>query len=202
MNNGVHGRAVGPRPQDRARVALSAIEEMLVRLQELGDLAGTVRDGLPRHRARPRPPVRSGPPPEEVVAGQRKLALTGRQGEVLELLAQGLSNRRISRTLHIAEQTVKAHLHMIYRKLGVADRTEAVVVAMRRGLVPGAPVRVPLPRHQSDAALAPGAGRVPGPGAAGGARRSAGGEPARSGGPDRQGVAKHVPRVPGGLDPL
>lgn len=62
--------------------------------------------------------------------------MTRRQQQVLELLVQGVSNRRIGRTLHITEQTVKAHLHMIYRKLGATDRTGAVVIAMRFALVP------------------------------------------------------------------
>ncbi|MCP2256360.1 regulatory protein, luxR family [Streptoalloteichus tenebrarius] len=72
----------------------------------------------------------------ELRSARSSIRLTPRQRQVLELLVQGASNRRISRTLHIAEQTVKAHLHMVYRKLGVADRTEAVVTAIRASLVP------------------------------------------------------------------
>ncbi|MEU4806504.1 response regulator transcription factor [Actinosynnema sp. NPDC023587] len=150
MTNGASGLPpTGPWRQERTQTALSVIDEMLVRLQELGDLARSARGDLPRHRGWPQPP-RPLPVSEEITAAQEKLALTGRQREVLVLLAQGLSNRRIGRTLHIAEQTVKAHLHMIYRKLGVADRTGAVVVAMRRGLVSGGPVQVPLPRRPPD----------------------------------------------------
>lgn len=61
-------------------------------------------------------------------------ALTGREHEVLLLLAAGLSNRRISRRLGIAEKTVKNHLAAIFSKLGVHDRTQAAVYAIRAGM--------------------------------------------------------------------
>jgi DNA-binding NarL/FixJ family response regulator len=54
---------------------------------------------------------------------------------VLELLAKGRSNKRIAFELGIAEKTVKAHVGRILVKLGVADRTEAAVKAVREGLV-------------------------------------------------------------------
>ena len=52
--------------------------------------------------------------------------LTQREQEVLSLLVKGLSNRRIARTLRISESTVKNHLHAIFVKLDVTDRTQAV----------------------------------------------------------------------------
>jgi DNA-binding NarL/FixJ family response regulator len=60
-------------------------------------------------------------------------ALTSREAEVL-LLAGGLSNRRIARTLGIAEKTVKNHLAAIFAKLGVHDRTQAAVYAIKAGI--------------------------------------------------------------------
>jgi DNA-binding NarL/FixJ family response regulator len=51
--------------------------------------------------------------------------LTARELEILRLVAAGASNGRIARTLWVAEQTVKYHLSNIYRKLGVANRTQA-----------------------------------------------------------------------------
>jgi two-component system, NarL family, response regulator LiaR len=62
--------------------------------------------------------------------------LTRRETEVLRLLAQGSTNKDIARTLHIAEQTVKTHISHILGKLGVSSRTQAVLYAMRSGLVP------------------------------------------------------------------
>ncbi|QYJ16385.1 Response regulator protein VraR [Rubrobacter xylanophilus DSM 9941] len=62
-------------------------------------------------------------------------ALSGREIEVLDLVAQGASNREIARRLWISETTVKTHLLHIYEKLGVADRTAAVTAALRRGII-------------------------------------------------------------------
>lgn len=68
-------------------------------------------------------------------AGPRDLQPTDREGEVLELLVEGCSNREIATRLHVSESTVKNHLHTIYSKLGVDSRAQAVSEAMRRGLV-------------------------------------------------------------------
>jgi DNA-binding NarL/FixJ family response regulator len=62
--------------------------------------------------------------------------LTRREQEVLELLARGYANKRIARELGIAEKTVKAHIGRVLAKLGVADRTQAALLAVREGLVP------------------------------------------------------------------
>ncbi len=61
--------------------------------------------------------------------------LTPREREVMQLLAQGLSNKEIARQLGISEHTVKFHVNSILGKLNVQSRTEAVVRATRLGLV-------------------------------------------------------------------
>lgn len=61
--------------------------------------------------------------------------LTPREREVLNLLAEGLSNRAIGQELEISEHTVKFHLSSLYTKLGVASRTEAIRAGARRGWV-------------------------------------------------------------------
>jgi DNA-binding NarL/FixJ family response regulator len=65
-------------------------------------------------------------------AGDR---LTGREREVLAELARGRSNREIARGLGLAEKTVKTHVSAILAKLGVQDRTQAALHAVRAGLV-------------------------------------------------------------------
>jgi DNA-binding NarL/FixJ family response regulator len=61
-------------------------------------------------------------------------ALTARERSVLELLAEGLSNKRIARQLELTEGTVKSYVSQVLDKLGVADRTQAALMAHRHGL--------------------------------------------------------------------
>ncbi len=60
--------------------------------------------------------------------------LTQRELDVLKLLVTGLSNQDISQTLSISEGTVKFHVNNILNKFGVRDRTQAVIMALKRGL--------------------------------------------------------------------
>jgi DNA-binding NarL/FixJ family response regulator len=59
-------------------------------------------------------------------------ALTSREREVLTQIADGRSNREIARLLHVSEKTVKTHVSAVLAKLGVADRTQAALVAVRQ----------------------------------------------------------------------
>jgi len=71
----------------------------------------------------------------KLAAGISSETLTGRELDVLTLLARGKSNKEIGANLYISETTVKSHLHSIFTKLNVLSRTEAITVASRRGLV-------------------------------------------------------------------
>lgn len=75
-----------------------------------------------------------GPLPQRARA-PRGSALTPREGEVLRLMGRGLTNPEIAQGLGVAEKTVKAHIGRIYGKLGVPDRTQAVITAVRQGLI-------------------------------------------------------------------
>jgi len=75
--------------------------------------------------------TREGSPPNEWIDEE----LTPREIEVLELLAEGLPNKAIGTRLKISDQTVKFHVASIIGKLGAANRTEAVRLAVQRGLV-------------------------------------------------------------------
>jgi DNA-binding NarL/FixJ family response regulator len=66
---------------------------------------------------------------------RRDLGLTPREAEILSAVARGLSNQAVGRELFLSDQTVKFHLHKIYRKLRVANRTQATTVAHKLGLV-------------------------------------------------------------------
>ncbi|MDP8959516.1 MAG: response regulator transcription factor [Actinomycetota bacterium] len=70
----------------------------------------------------------------DLVAG-RKPTLTGREVEVLQLVAQGLTSRDIGERLYISENTVKNHIRNILDKLGLHSRNEAVLYALREELI-------------------------------------------------------------------
>jgi DNA-binding NarL/FixJ family response regulator len=71
----------------------------------------------------------------EVRSPESPEALTGRETEVLQLLARGRSNKQIASRLYVSEKTVKAHVSSILMKLGVQSRTQAALHAVRSGLV-------------------------------------------------------------------
>jgi DNA-binding NarL/FixJ family response regulator len=86
------------------------------------------------------PPVR--PPPrlphtvhEDAPVAASALDLSSRQLDVLRLMSEGLSSKNIGRELNLAESTVKSHILVIFRKLGVESRAQAVLAAVRLGLV-------------------------------------------------------------------
>ena len=70
-----------------------------------------------------------------VTRTQAGAPLTRREIEVLQLMAEGKSNKEIGAALFISEGTVKTHVNSIHEKLSVSDRTEAVIVALKRGII-------------------------------------------------------------------
>jgi DNA-binding NarL/FixJ family response regulator len=97
------------------------------------ELAGAVRAvhaGLlaVHPEALSRPAVAAAAPPP-------RLALTSREREILELIAEGTNNRRIAARLAISRHTVKFHVASVLAKLGARSRTEAVTLALRAGLL-------------------------------------------------------------------
>jgi two-component system, NarL family, response regulator YdfI len=74
-------------------------------------------------------------PEPQTFAEELAEPLSSRELEVLDLLAEGLSNKLIAHRLNISEHTVKTHVASIFAKLGASSRTEAVSQAIRRGLV-------------------------------------------------------------------
>lgn len=73
---------------------------------------------------------------EDAPVANSALDLSARQFDVLRLMVGGLSSKNIARELNLAESTVKSHVLVIFRKLGVESRAQAVLAAVRMGLVP------------------------------------------------------------------
>lgn len=90
-------------------------------------ISPSITDGLLRA-------IRSGPGPSEDQTAPAQ-ALTEREIDVLRLIAEGYSNREIAEFLHLAEGTVKNHISMILQKMGARDRTNAVLRALREGVL-------------------------------------------------------------------
>jgi DNA-binding NarL/FixJ family response regulator len=76
-------------------------------------------------------------PPEIAMQMSERVVsqLTPRELEVLRLVAKGLSNKEIGAVLHVVEGTIKIHLTNILAKLGVSDRTQAILAAVKRGII-------------------------------------------------------------------
>ncbi|MEI8373234.1 MAG: response regulator transcription factor [Planctomycetota bacterium] len=69
------------------------------------------------------------------LSGDLEASLSEREGEVLRQIAHGLTNKQIALALHISYETVKEHVQHIFRKIGIKDRTQAAVWAVRKQLV-------------------------------------------------------------------
>lgn len=72
---------------------------------------------------------------DKLFSGSKTSSLTERETEILKSVAEGLSNQKVADRLHIAEVTVRTHVSHILRKLGLSNRVEATLFALRRGLV-------------------------------------------------------------------
>jgi two-component system, NarL family, nitrate/nitrite response regulator NarL len=75
-------------------------------------------------------------PSQQLTPPSESASLTLRQLEVISMLGRGFSNKEIARALDVAERTVKAHVSAVFEALNVRNRTQAVLVAQRRGFLP------------------------------------------------------------------
>jgi DNA-binding CsgD family transcriptional regulator len=73
--------------------------------------------------------------PDDARAIDQSASLTNREREILALLADGLGNKQIATRLGISPNTVKTHLELLFDKIGVRSRAEAVAVGVRRGML-------------------------------------------------------------------
>ena len=104
----------------------------------LGIWLGLKLTGPPKIVVREVPvPVEGGSFDEKMAEKQREdLGMTPRELEILELIAQGMSNREIAEKLFVSENTVKTHCSRVFDKLGAKRRTQAVQFGKEFGLLP------------------------------------------------------------------
>ncbi|MDQ8205678.1 response regulator transcription factor [Pelagicoccus sp. SDUM812003] len=115
--------------EDIHRAIQSGAKSYLLKDMSVEEIAETIRgvfygeDVLPRQVA------------ERLAERSQRQLLTEREREVLESLIKGRSNKEIAQSLHVSDETVKSHLKTLFFKLGVRDRTEAAITAIRHGIV-------------------------------------------------------------------
>ena len=142
--NGVAATATITRKSPAARIVILTVHqgnEDVFRALQAGAVTYVLKDTLTKDLIGVIRQVYAGqrPLPAEIAARladrARGPSLTGREVEVLELMAQGLANREIGLALAISDQTVHAHAKNIFAKLEVGDRMAAVTAALRRGII-------------------------------------------------------------------
>jgi DNA-binding NarL/FixJ family response regulator len=134
IRNGAAGYLLKDTPQE------GLIKAIVDTVHGLSHIAPQVAGKILQHVAQQ--PPGSAPPPgmgqgqPATASPDRKLIsqLSDREREVLALLATGLSNAEIAHALFLSEGTVKNYVSVIFSKLGVADRTQAALLAIRAGL--------------------------------------------------------------------
>lgn len=117
-----------------ARFAALPGDDHIAEFGDAGAVVRAIRDfvGSPRRRSLPTPAA-----PKEAVAG--RLGLSAREAEVLQLIAEGLTNREIAARLSLSVHTVERHTTNLYAKLGVRGRAEATASALRHHPTPTIP---------------------------------------------------------------
>jgi two-component system NarL family response regulator len=116
--------------EDIYRAMEAGAATYLLKDTAIEDLTRVVRDVCAGRIPRVSPEIRA-----QMAARAERPVLTGREAEVLELVRRGLRNREIGSSLGISEETVQSHVRSILNKLDVQDRTAAVDVALRRGIL-------------------------------------------------------------------
>ncbi|WP_295889044.1 response regulator transcription factor [uncultured Thiohalocapsa sp.] len=109
----------------------AGVRAYVVKTVEAAELLDILRRVLAGETVLPQPGRFAPPPPDPDLA----MALTRRQREILARLATGASNRDLAGALGLTEATVKRHVHNICRRLGAANRVEAVALARAAGLL-------------------------------------------------------------------
>jgi D-alanyl-D-alanine carboxypeptidase/D-alanyl-D-alanine-endopeptidase (penicillin-binding protein 4) len=110
--------------QDRLAAAQLGAHALLTKSATLAELVVAIRKAVENAREEP-----------GILARQRRYGLTPRQREVLGLIVEGLDNREIAVRLGISERTARAHVSAVLERLGAANRTQAAVAAIQKGIL-------------------------------------------------------------------
>lgn len=115
--------------EDIHRAIQSGAKSYLLKDTSVEEIASTVRGVYAGEASLPEQVA------ERLAERSQRQQITQRERDVLESLVRGRSNKEIASSLCISEETVKSHLKTLFGKLGVRDRTEAAIAAIRHGIV-------------------------------------------------------------------
>ncbi|MBC2607290.1 response regulator [Pelagicoccus albus] len=115
--------------EDIYRAIQSGAKSYLLKDMAVEEIAGTIRGVFEGDEILPRQVA------DRLEERSQRQQLTEREKEVLESLIKGRSNKEIAQNLSVSDETVKSHLKTLFVKLGVRDRTEAAITAIRHGIV-------------------------------------------------------------------
>lgn len=115
--------------EDIHRAIQSGAKSYLLKDMPVEEIAGTIRNVFEGYEILPKQVA------ERLEERAQRQQLTERERDVLESLIKGRSNKEIAHSLCVSDETVKSHLKTLFAKLGVRDRTEAAITAIRHGIV-------------------------------------------------------------------
>jgi len=123
--------------EDRELILSAAARayDVLLKDMELGILVRSLRQIADGQRLLPLPSFDKAVPPEReniAIAENEPTVLTDRERQIMALVSEGLSNKEMGRRLNIADGTIKVHLHHIYRKLEISNRTLLAALAIAK----------------------------------------------------------------------
>jgi DNA-binding NarL/FixJ family response regulator len=134
--------------EKRELIALGgvAVDSVFLQDHEFGTLAETLRQLAVRPSVWPLSSSGEAAHHAKTMAPERSLALTERERQIMHLVSEGLSNKEIGRRLNVADGTIKVHLHHIFEKLQISNRTSLAALAILQSEIIDASVE-----DQSDA---------------------------------------------------
>lgn len=134
--------------RDLAMLASAGAYGVILSDEEPETLLQTLRQVADGQRMLPVPPYNEAVSRAQTAIGEKYLAvLTDRERQIMRLVSEGLSNKEIGRRLNVADGTIKVHLHHIFRKLEISNRTVLATLAAHN---PGTPLSVRLTRGRRD----------------------------------------------------
>jgi two-component system NarL family response regulator len=110
-------------------------EDDIHRAIDAGAAAYLIKDTLADHLVQTLRQVIQSTPPVALVTLPERVSLTRREEQVMQALAKGMRNKEIAALLCLSQDTIQMHVKSIFLKLGVHDRTAALAMAIRRGIV-------------------------------------------------------------------